>query len=97
MQEHILLSSAETVDLVQEEDGATASWWENPAKLRKDLNSPGNNNAPTVKPSSIGSKQYPIKRSSFSHPLNLTRVREEINTEAYDRLRKVFDFSNYKG
>ena len=24
-------------------------------------------------------------------------VKEEINTEAYDRLRKVFDFSNYKG
>jgi hypothetical protein len=24
-------------------------------------------------------------------------VKEEINTEAYDRLRKVFDFSNFKG
>lgn len=24
-------------------------------------------------------------------------VKEEISTEAYDRLRKVFDFSNYKG
>ena len=24
-------------------------------------------------------------------------VKEEINTEAYNRLRKVFDFSNFKG
>ncbi len=28
---------------------------------------------------------------------NKEEVKEEISTEAYDRLRKVFDFSNYKG
>jgi len=37
------------------------------------------------------------QESTTTKEIKVEKVHEEINTEAYDRLRKVFDFSNYKG
>ena len=37
------------------------------------------------------------QESTTTKEIKVKKVHEEINTEAYDRLRKVFDFSNYKG
>lgn len=37
------------------------------------------------------------QESTATKEIKIEEVYEEINTEAYDRLRKVFDFSNYKG
>lgn len=43
----------------------------------------------------VGGKEF---TKTTTHGTNdKEEVKEEISTEAYDRLRKVFDFSNYKG
>jgi hypothetical protein len=43
----------------------------------------------------VGGKEF---TKTTDHGTNdKEEVKEEVNTEAYDRLRKVFDFSNFKG
>jgi len=43
----------------------------------------------------VGGKEF--TKTTNHGTMNKEEVKEEINTEAYDRLRKVFDFSNFKG
>ena len=43
----------------------------------------------------VGGKEF--TKTTNHGTMDKEEVKEEINTEAYDRLRKVFDFSNYKG
>jgi hypothetical protein len=43
----------------------------------------------------VGGKEF--TKTTSHGTMDKEEVKEEINTEAYDRLRKVFDFSNYKG
>lgn len=43
----------------------------------------------------VGGKEF--TKTTDHGTNNKEEVKEEISTEAYDRLRKVFDFSNYKG
>ena len=42
-------------------------------------------------------RKDPAQESVAPKATKAEEVKEEINTEAYDRLRKVFDFSNFKG
>ena len=42
-------------------------------------------------------RKDPTQESVALKATKAEEVKEEINTEAYDRLRKVFDFSNFKG
>lgn len=43
----------------------------------------------------VGGKEF--TKTTSHGTMDKEEVKEQINTEAYDRLRKVFDFSNYKG
>jgi hypothetical protein len=43
----------------------------------------------------VGGKEF--TKTTSHGTMDKEEVKEEINTEAYDRLRKVFDFSNFKG
>jgi hypothetical protein len=43
----------------------------------------------------VGGKEF--TKTTGHGTMDKEEVKEEINTEAYDRLRKVFDFSNFKG
>lgn len=43
----------------------------------------------------VGGKEF--TKTTSHGTMDQEEVKEQINTEAYDRLRKVFDFSNYKG
>ena len=43
----------------------------------------------------VGGKEF--TKTTSHGTTDKEEVKEEINTEAYDRLRKVFDFSNFKG
>jgi len=44
----------------------------------------------------VGGKEF-TKTTTHGTGSNKEEVKEEISTEAYDRLKRVFDFSNYKG
>lgn len=43
----------------------------------------------------VGGKEF--TKTTSHGTMDKEEVKEEISTEAYDRLKKVFDFSNYKG
>ncbi len=43
----------------------------------------------------VGGKEF--TKTTDHGAMDKEEVKEEISTEAYDRLKKVFDFSNYKG